>query len=263
MSQSLRGHRERLNAKLCKASQLRLPPPHDQCPHGSWAGAPRARRGAPVLRRRARRGRRAGRRQHAECKVRLARAREGLALRRGGHGGRARVHPPAPASAIRWLHSAASETAECMRPQSACARPLQEPCGQRPMARSACVRRCAVLPCTAAAARCGTPAACKAPTLLEQSLTGIRQRPAKREAAVATTLGQLSGASAQQGVPALLGDEMQGARAQAAPQRGQRGHAAAALAHRGQQRRRRCFRRPGAAAVRRRLHRFPACGMRK
>ncbi len=54
---------------------------------------------------------------------------------------------------------------------------------------------------------------------------------------------------------------MQGACAQAAPQRGQRGHAAAALAHRGQQRRRRCFRRPWAAAARRRLQRLPACGM--
>ncbi len=69
--------------------------------------------------------------------------------------------------------------------------------------------------------------------------------------------------SAQQDVPALLGDEMQGARAQAAPQRGQRSHAAVALAHRGQQRRRRCFRRPGAAAARRRLQRLPACGMRQ
>ncbi len=69
--------------------------------------------------------------------------------------------------------------------------------------------------------------------------------------------------SAQQDVPALLGDEMQGARAQAAPQRGQRGHAAAALAHRGQQRRRRCLRRPWAAAARRRLQRMPTCGMRK
>jgi len=134
---------------------------------GAGRGAPRARRGAPVLRRRARRGRRAGRRQHAERKVRLARAREGLALRRGSHGGRACVHPPAPASTVGRLRSAAGEPAGCRRP-------LQGPCGRRPVTRSACARRCAVLPDTAAAA-VRAPAACRAPILLDESLTSIRQ----------------------------------------------------------------------------------------
>ncbi len=160
---------------------MHLPPPHDQCLHRSRAdsvarAAGRARPAAaspprPARRPAAARGTqsppraRAGRACPAARRPRRPRSRPPTCARVG--------HPLAP-QCCRWrmqMHATAD----------ACARPLQEPCGQRPMARSACVRRCAVLPCTAAAAPCDTPAACKAPTLLGESQASISSLLNERE----------------------------------------------------------------------------------
>ncbi len=155
---------------------------------GAGRGELRAGRGAPVLRRRARPGRRAGRRQHAERKVRLARAREGLALRRGGHGGRACVHPPARAPAVGRLRSAAGGQL-----QNAFSAPITqamraEASGELDMR---AVLLCPSLQCCSSPVR--TPAACKAPTLLEESLTSVRQLPAEQVQQWQHTLWQLIG----------------------------------------------------------------------